>query len=213
MTITPFETQLYEQLTPFFAEHGYSLLPDKKQYRRLTDTGFLNVLLSPAYYDGETVLTVNFGCRHEQIEQIAQQFLNNLTGYRPDANTLVVSIGKFSGQLYSRYTIGADDELDSVCRQIQTFFGETGFAFLSETTTLPALDHLLNQFPDEPCRYVYNQAHRYYKGLIAAYLNHNSHADALTDTYRQQLLQQTQNPHAQFHFERLINFLRHYSAN
>lgn len=213
MILTRFETQLYEHLTPFFGEYGYDLLPEKKQYRLATPTGFQNILLAPAYYDGETVLTVNFGCRHEQIEQIAQQFLNNLSGYRPDANTLVVSIGKFSGQLYSRYTIGTDHQLADVCDQIQAFFTDLGFPFLDESGSLQDLDRLLNQFPDEPCRYVYNQAHRYHKGLTAAYLNHNPHADALTDTYRQQLTQQTQNPHAQFHFERLVNFLHHYSAN
>ena len=78
MTLTPFETRLYEQLTPFFDDHGFDLLPEKKQYRLTTPTGFQNVLLSPAYYGTETVLDVNFGCRHDQIEQIAQQFLNNL---------------------------------------------------------------------------------------------------------------------------------------
>ena len=213
MTLTPFETQLYDQLTPFFNDFGYALLPEKKQYRLMTATGFQNVLLSPAYYGGETVLTVNFGCRHEQIEQIAQQFLNNLPGYRADANTLVISIGKFSGHLYSRYTIGTDRQLIDVCDQIQRFFGETGFPFLNESGNLPNLDRLLNQFPDEPCRYVYNQAHRYYKGLIAACLNHNPNADVLTDIYRQQLVQQTQNSHAPFHFKRLVNFLHHYSAN
>jgi len=213
MTLTPFETRLYEQLTPFFSAYGYNLLPEKRQYRLTTPTGFQNVLLSPAYYGTETVLDVNFGCRHDQIEQIAQQFLNNLSGYRADANTLVLSIGKFSGQLYARYTIDTEHELANVCGQIQDFFVETGFPFLNETTTLPALDRLLNQFPNEPCRYVYNQAHRYYKGLIAAYLSHDPQADALTDIYRQQLVQQTQNPHAQFHFERLVNFLHHYSAN
>ncbi len=213
MTLTPFETQLYKQLTPFFNEYGYDLLPEKKQYRLMTPTGFQNVLLSPAYYGAETILDVNFGCRHDQIEQIAQQFLNNLSGYRADANTLVLSIGRFRGQLYTRYTIGTDHQLADVCGQIQDFFLTTGFPFLNETVALPALDRLLNQFPDEPCRYVYNQTHRYYKGLIAACLNHNPRADALTDVYRHQLVQQTQNPHAQFHFERLINFLHHYSAN
>ena len=213
MTLTPFETHLYEQLTPFFCGYGYVLLPEKKQYRLTTSTGFQNVLLSPAYYDKETVLTVNFGCRNEQIEQIAQQFLNNLSGYQADANTLVVSIGKFSGQLYARYTIGSTNELSGVCQRIQRFFVDAGFPFLEKSSSLPALDQLLNQYPDELCRYIYNQVHRSYKGLIAAYLTHNPHTQKLTDMYRQQLIRETQNPHAQHHFERLINFLSHYSAN
>lgn len=213
MTLTPFETDLYEQLTPFFSRYGYALLPEKKQYRLATNAGFQNVLFSPAYYHDETVLTVNFGCRNEQVEQIAQQFLTNLSGYQADANTLVVSIGKFSGQLYTRYIIGSTDELSGVCQRIQHFFVDSGFPFLEESGSLPALDQLLNQYPDEPCRYIYNQVHRSYKGLIVAYLNHNPHTQKLTDIYRRQLIRETQNPHSQFHFERLVNFLSHYSAN
>lgn len=213
MTLTPFETGLYHQLTPFFAGHGFALLADRKQYRRPTDSGFQNVILSPAHYGDETLLEVNFGCRNEQIEQIAQQFLNNANDFRPDANTLITSIGKFLNQLYFRYKIHSDGELTDVCDQICTFFGQSGFAFMDDATTLPALDRLLNEHPEQPCPYVYNQTHRCYKGLIAARLNHNPRFDDLTDTYRHGLVRQTQNPHEQRHFERLITYLGHYSAN
>jgi hypothetical protein len=213
MTLSPFETNLYQYLMPFFERHAYTLLPERKQFRRLTDLGFQNVILSPAFYGDETMLEVNFGCRNNQVEQIAQQFLNNLPDYRPDANTLILSIGKFNGLQYFRYKIHSDDELYATCDQIEEFFVNQGFDFLESATTLPALDHLLNQRPDEPCQYVYNQAHRFYKGLIAARLNHNPDFDELVDSYRQLLIRQTQNPHEQLHFERLINYLQHYSPN
>lgn len=213
MTLTPFETNLYGQLTPFFDQHGYQLLAEKKQYRRPTPQGFQNVILSPSFYAAETLLEVNFGCRNEQVEQIAQQFLNNLVDFRPDANTLVTSIGKFIDRLYFRYTIGTTDELTDVCEQIQVFFVEQGFSFLNDACTLPVLDRLLNEHPNQPCRYVYNQTHRCYKGLIAARLNHNPYFDGLIDSYRHLLVRQTQNPYEQYHFERLIAYLQHYSAN
>ena len=213
MTLTPFETSLYQQLTPFFERHQFTLLPERRQYRRVIDSGFQNVILSPTFYGDETMLEVNFGYRNEQVEQIAQQFLNNLSDYRPDANTLIISIGKFTEIPHFRYKIHSDDELTDICKQIGDFFTRQGFSFLETISTLPALDRLLNEHPEQTCPYLYNQIHRTYKGLIAARLNHNPHFDGLIDVYRHALVHQTQNRYQQMHFERLIAYLQHYSAN
>ncbi|MFD2572133.1 hypothetical protein ACFSUS_15925 [Spirosoma soli] len=213
MISTPFETTLYQYLTPFFASHGFELLAEKKQYRRTVDTGFQNIILSPAFYGDETMLEVNFGCRSQQVEQIAQQFLNNMADYRPDANTLIISIGKFNGLQYFRYKIHSTAELAGTCAEIEDFFEQKGFHFLQNACALPTLDRLLNEHPGQPCQYVYNQTHRCYKGLITARLNHNPHFDGLIDSYRHLLVRQTQNPYEQLHFERLIAYLQHYSAN
>lgn len=213
MTITPFETNLYQHLAPFFTDHEYALLTEKKQFRRTTTSGFQNIILSSVFYSSDTMLDVNFGCRHEQVEQIAQQFLNNSPDLRSDANTLIVSIGRFSGAQYTRYKIHSAEELPEVCERIEEFFDKQGFDFLAASCTLPTLDRLLNESPGQPCQYVYNQTHRCYKGLIAARLNHNPHFDGLIDSYRHLLIHQTQNPYEQIHFERLISYLQHYSAN
>lgn len=212
MTITALETNLYQRLTPFFADHGYTLLTGKKQFRRISTSGFQNVILS-SVFGPDTLLAVNFGCRHEHIEQIAQQFLNNPSHLWADANTLLVSTGRFSGSPSFRYTIHSEAELPDVCDQIERFFDRRGFDFLSTDSTLAQLDQLLNEFPDQPCPYVYNQTHRCYKGLIAARLNHNPRFDSLIDQYRQLLVRQTQDPYEQLYFERLIAYLHHYSAN
>lgn len=213
MTISPFEINLYQHLAPFFTDHDYALLSEKKQFRRTTTSGFQNIILSSVFYSHDTMLDVNFGCRNEQVEQIAQQFLNNLPDLRSDANTIIVSIGRFSGSQYFRYKIHSDEELPEVCGQIAHFFDQKGFDFLSTAATLASLDHLLNESPGQPCQYVYNQTHRCYKGLVAARLNHNPHFDGLIDCYRHLLFHQTQNPYEQIHFERLIAYLQHYSAN
>lgn len=213
MTITPFEIRLYEQLTPFFAKHGFSFISERKQYRRRVDTGFHNVLLSTTFHKDEVMLEVNFGCRSEQVEQIAQQFLNNVIEYRADANTVILSIGKFSGFHYFRYKIHSSDELTLVCEQIESFFSQAGFDFLKSACSLASLDRLLNEQPNQPCLYVYNQTHRCYKGLIVARLNNNPRFDGLVDSYRHLLDRQTKNPYEQQHFERLVAYLRHYSAN
>ena len=213
MTITPFETNLYQHLAPFFAKHAFTLLPEKKQFRLVTENGFQNIILSLVFYPNDTVLEVNFGCRNEQIEQIAQQFLNSMPDYRLDANTFLLSIGRFSGSPYFRFKIHSEDELTDVCEQIVQFFDTQGFPFMQSVCTLATLDQLFNKNLADPCQYVYNQTHRCYKGLVAARLNHNPHFDSLVDGYRHLLTQLTQNTHEQLHFERLIAYLQHYSAN
>ncbi|TAE32602.1 MAG: hypothetical protein EAZ91_04645 [Cytophagales bacterium] len=213
MTLTHFETNLYQKLTPFFDEQQFALLPEKKQYRKTTATGFQNSILSPAFYGAETLLDVNFGCRNEQVEQIAQQFLNNLADFRIDANTLIVSIGKFRNIPYFRYKIATDEQFDVACADIQDFFVESGFALMQQASTMQGIDALLNEQPNQPSRYVYNQTHRCYKGLIAARLSHNARFDGLVDSYRHQLTKLSQNPYEQINYERLVSYLLHYSAN
>ncbi|GAB4017509.1 hypothetical protein GCM10028808_49070 [Spirosoma migulaei] len=213
MTITPFETNLYQHLAPFFAEHGFTLLPEKKQFRRINTSGFQNIILSSVFCVDDTMLDVNFGARNDQIEQIAQQFLNNQPDFRLDANTFLLSVARFSGFKSSRYKIHSGEALSDVCEKIELFFNKQGFDFLDSASILSTLDLLLNESPNQPCQFVYNQTHRCYKGLIAARLNHNPHFEGLVDSYRHLLIRLTQNPYEQLHFERLIAYLQHYSAN
>ncbi|GAB2539567.1 hypothetical protein [Spirosoma aerophilum] len=213
MTSTSFETTLYQQLTPFFERHQFLLMPEKKQYRKITETGFQLVMLSPAYSDDEITLDIRFGCRNEQVEQIAQQFLSSQASSQQDANTILISISQFSEYTSVRFRIHCEEELLLVCKQIEQFFDSRGLDFITASSTLTALDRLLNGKPEQACPYVYNQIHRFYKGLISASLNHNRQFNSLIDRYRQLLIQQTQNRYELIRFERLIAFLQHYSPN
>jgi hypothetical protein len=213
MTLTPFETSLYRQLAQFFGGYGFELLAEKKQFRKLTSTGFQNIILSPSYYGPTTLLDVNFGCRNEQVEQIAQQFLPTLTDFRPDANTLLISIGKYKQVSPPRYSIRTEGELDTVCSQITEFFTETGFDLIEQSMSLTTLDSILNDNPAQPCPFVYNQTFRCYKGLTVASLTHNPQFLGLVELYRNQLSQQSQNAYEAMNFDRLVSYLQHYSPN
>lgn len=210
---TPFETNLFRHLSQFFADHHYLLLADQKQFRKITPTGFQNVIFSPSFYQDEIWVDILFGTRNQQIEQIAQQFLRNTPEFRDHANTTIVALGKFRDTPYFRYKLKPDESTETLCRDVESFFRKDGFAFLDKHGRIDAIDTLLNSQPDQPCKFLYNQTHRCYKGLIAAHLNHNPHFDGLIDRYRLELQRQTQNPHEQLQFERLIAYLLHYSAN
>ena len=199
---------MYRQLAPFFGQYDFVLIPEKKQFRKETSTGFLNIILSPSYYGPTTLLDINFGCRNEQVEQIAQQFLPTLTDFRPDANTILISIGKYKNVNPPRYTIRTASELDNVCSEIISFFDETGLELIERSNSLETLDVILNETPEQPCSFIYNQTFRCYKGLTVASLNHNSHFLSLIYLYRNQLSQNEAT-----NFDRLVTYLQHYSPN
>jgi hypothetical protein len=213
MLTTPHESALQQRLLPFFDQHGYVLIPEKKQFRKFIPQGFLNVILTVSSYDDETLIEVNFGCRNDQIEQIAQQFLGHQEEYRDDANTLVISIGKFNEAKYFRYKVIEEEDIQTVCAEIERFFVERGFLFFQQSHTVEQLDHVLNDQPHKTCKFLYNQIHRYFKGLVVAKLRNRENFLDLTDIYRRQMIRTGATSKELHEFERLVGYMLYLSVN
>jgi hypothetical protein len=188
-------------------------LADKKQFRKNTATGFQNVIFTATTYQDETWLEVNIGCRNHQVEQIAQQFLGNTRDFWGDSNTLVISIGKFNDAKYFRYKILNEHDLDDVCEVVKEFLEQRGFPFLNESDNLKSLHTIFNLHPSKPCKYLYNQTHRSYKGIITARLTNDTHFLDLSNTHRNVLIRNGANPDELLTFERLLSFLLYHSVN
>jgi hypothetical protein len=212
MIHSQFETKFYELLDVFFQSHEFGFLPDQKQYRKSTQNGFQNIIFSISEAENVFWVEVNFGVRFEFIEQIAQQFLNNSFGYRPAANTLVISIGKFLEKKYFRYKVTNQADFEKVTQEIRSFFEEKGFEFLKTANALGFIEETLNDSPTMPCRYLYNQVHRCFKGIIAAKLSDNRNFVTITNIYRHFLLKNGTDEDL-LNYERLVSFLHHYNAN
>lgn len=214
MRINTTEARLYHTLCDFFENQKYQLLAEKKQFRKLTSIGFLNIVFSiTEYAENDAWVEVHFGSHNRHIEQIAQQFLGtNLLDFRNDTNTLILSLGKYNDVKYFRYKIQNQEDLQNTCELIALFFEQTGFAFLTNLDRIAAIDKILNATPRQACKFVYNQVHRCFKGIIAAKLNHNPKLAELAEVY-QLYLQKYANPDEQAQFDKLLAYLRHYSAN
>lgn len=212
MILSKFEVKFYQRLEGFFQLHHFDLVLEQKQFRKATQNGFQNIIFSVSETQKEFWIEVNFGARHEFIEQIAQQFLNNARGYRPSANTLVISIGKFQDLKYFRYKVTDEEELNKILEEVKSFFEEIGFDFLNNAIKLNIIDDILNDSPTKSCRFVYNQVHRCFKGLIAAKLTDNSNFATITNIYRHFLLKNGTDDDL-LNYERLVSFLHHYNAN
>jgi hypothetical protein len=213
MLVKPFETALYEKLRLFFEKQSFELMADKKQFRKVTPTGFQNVIFTASSYDDEVWLEVNFGCRNNQIEQIAQQFLGNTRDYWTDSNTIVISIGKYNDAKYFRYKIMTEPDVEDVCDIVKDFLLQDGFPFIKESDNLISLSELLNKNIHKPCKYVYNQVHRSFKGIISAKLVHDENFLDIADKHRNNLVKIGATPEELLTFERLLSFLLYLSVN
>jgi hypothetical protein len=213
MLVKPFETALYEKLRLFFEKQGFVLMSDKKQFRKVTPTGFQNVIFTASSYDDEVWLEVNIGCRNNQIEQIAQQFLGNTRDYWADSNTIVISIGKYNDAKYFRYKIMTEPDVEDVCDIVKEFLTTEGLPFLNDSDSLLSLNNIFNKTISKPCKYVYNQVHRSFKGIISAKLVYDENFLDLADKHRENLMKIGATPEELLTFERLLSFLLYLSVN
>ncbi|WP_428659148.1 hypothetical protein [Runella sp.] len=215
MNLKTTEAKLYYALYDFFEAEGFRLLMDKKQFRKNTPAGFTNIIFSVSEYEKENDawVEVHIGCRNEQVEQIAQQFLNsNSVDFRSDANTLIISTGKYNNVNYFRYKIQNDEDLADACESIREFMQSSGFSFLSTINSVSDIDSLLNLLPHKPSKFLYNQVHRCYKGIVAAKLNNSPQLERLTETYRRYLAK-FGNEAERHNYERLVAYLNYYGKN
>jgi hypothetical protein len=213
MLIKPFESDIYENLRLFFDLQGYVLMPDKKQFRKSTNTGFHNVIFTTTAYENEVWLEVNFGCRNHQLEQIAQQFLGNTRDFWGDSNSLVISIGKFNNAKYFRYKMASTADVLDVCEEVKDFLLTQGFEFLKNSDSLPVLHEIYNKTPTKPCKFLYNQVHRCFKGIITAKLIYSEDFLDLADTHRNNLIKIGANHEELLTYERLLSYLLYLSVN
>ncbi|MCU0450892.1 MAG: hypothetical protein MUC97_13815 [Bernardetiaceae bacterium] len=207
------ERLVYQHLTAFFQKRQFDPCPDLKQFRRELPGGFQNVILSFVASPGEVFLEVNLGCRLHAVEEIAQQFLDNPVEYRPQANTVVASLGKLANTKYFRYRLVEAEDIQQSAQQIKDFMRGQGFTLLDELTGLKALDELFNKEPYKPLKWVYNQTHRCFKGLVIAKLRCSDCFITLIDKYQASLSKQGASPKTLADFDKLANYLLHYSAN
>ncbi len=212
-TIKEVESELYTHLTPFFYDRGFELKPALKQYRKTTESGFQNFIFSLSQSSEDFFLEVNFGVRLDAIEHIAQQFLDTLPAFQQEANTLIISIGKFNDNKYFRYRIQHAEDLNAIAAQIKEFVNREGLSFTHEFSTLKNVDVLLNRKPRRPCKYLYNQTHRCFKGLVAAKLIHSPNFIRLIDQYLSQLKSMRTKENLLASYTSMANYLTYYSEN
>ena len=192
---------------------GFALLPDLKQFRRKVGCGFQSIIISASRYEEEFWVEVNLGVRHEMVEKLAQQFLSLQQTFQPQTNTVIISMGKLLGEPYKRLKVTDEASLVQICQQICTFLEEVGLPQLNRLSDIKQLDFALNFEPQRSARFIYNQQHRCFKGLTVAKLTNNPEFLWLVKTYRGYLCQTGSPEKVMYKYDRLSNYLMHFSVN
>jgi hypothetical protein len=213
MQVKNLETSLYHHLNHYLVIKNFYWIPESKQFRKQTERGFQNIILSCSSYADEMWVEVNMGVRVDLVEDFAQQFLDVPIEYRKHANTIITSIGRLSDTKYLRYKITHEEDVEVCYEAIKDFMQERGFEFLEYASHLKNLDKMLNEQPSKASNYLYNQTHRCFKAIIVAKLNNNPHFFELIDTY-QQVLERLQVGEKEIdRYLKLVNFLLYLSLN
>ena len=213
MQLKSLEISLYNHLTHFLSKRSFALLADYKQFRKETSTGFQNVIISSSRYAEELWIEVNLGVRVDMIEDLAQQFLDIPTEYRQHANTLITSFGRLSDTKYLRYKIVNQEDVEICFEAIKDFMNDRGFEFLEYASHIKNLDFIFNEKPHKPSKYLYNQTHRCFKGVIIAKITDNPEFLKLLDQYQSVLERMQTSDREMENYMRLVNFLLYLSLN
>lgn len=213
MQVKKLETSLYHHLNEFLAQKSFFLLPEYQQFRCNTPIGFQNMIISFSKSANEVWVEVNIGVRVNLVEDFAQQFLDVPTEYRQHANTIITSIGRLNDIKYLRYKIENEEDVIACYEAIRDFMLERGFDFLNHSSRLNNLDFLLNEKPHKTSKYLYNQTHRCFKGIIVAKLNNNPLFFELIDKYQQVLEKLRVSEVEMDRYMKLVNFLLYLSLN
>ena len=184
-----------------------------KQFRSATTIGFQSIILSASHYPDCSIVELHLGIRADAVENLAFPFTNGLTGFKKDSLTLVCPISKLFNSPFQRYEIRDRRDIDGVFSNFQKQLEEKGFQFLAQHKRLETLEHLFNDLPNEPLALVHNQVNRCMRGITLAKLCHSRDFEQLAQIYEYQLSQLFVPKSTLERYQRLLNFLRTYSAN
>ncbi|WP_338790919.1 hypothetical protein V9L05_22555 (plasmid) [Bernardetia sp. Wsw4-3y2] len=213
MDIISAQTFFVKQLIPFFREWGFEYIDVYSQFRKTDKIGFQNVILSISQYETEIWIEVTLGIRKDEVERITQPFLSNPTDFQNQTTTISVSVGKLNQNPYFRYKAENEEDLEVCAEELIKFMSEEGMIFLEEKNSMQELDLAFNRIPKRPILYIYNQHHRFFKGIVLAKITNNPRYEELVELYYRSLVIQKANETIQANFKRLVNFLVHYSVN
>ncbi|TAD95634.1 MAG: hypothetical protein EAZ97_15155 [Bacteroidetes bacterium] len=211
-----FEQKMYANLAPLLQKERFSLHSKLKQFRRKTSFGFQNIVFSVHQQNEQYYIDVNLGVRFDMVEQISQQFLDICPSFRPESTTMMISVKKLVENKYLEYKINQQNEkqeLEIFINQIHDFMLKKGYDFLQEISQIKNADEMLNAFPCQNTPYLYDQVQRCFKALIIARMCNRNLFIPLLETYYEHL-QNLETPEKMIcNYDRLANYLLHFSFN
>ncbi len=212
--ITEFnEITFFESLAPNFNAQGYQLTPMLNQFRRNTESGFTNIIITPALYSDVIYFEITFGSRINLVESTIEPYIRGLKGYKDDRNTAITSYGKYHGNPHVRLKAQSIKQLSSVMNEIQQFFQQEGFEYLKTLEKIEGLDTLFNKSPHKTSSVAFNHELRGFRGITIASLMQNSEWSNIHQAYLKMFEQRHTPSILVDNYKRLVAFLSNSGLN
>ncbi len=201
------KTAFFESMAPFFEVHGFQFMPLLNQFRKESDSGFGNLIITPTLYSDIILFEVTFGSRINLVEQTIEPYINGLKGFKEERNTAITSLGKYKGKKYLRLKAVNRQEIKEVIRSLTGFFKEEGFAFLEQLKKIEVLDWLFNDKPEKESAVAFSHELRCFRGITLATLNQNPRWVSINQSYLT-LMERHRTPGiVMSNYKRLVEFL------
>ena len=187
---------------------GFVWVRTWNQFRKPTQEGFINFVLSMSDYDDGFMLEGHCGVRINHIEDAVFAFTRGLKSFQPQSHTLICSTAKLEEVPIQRFLIASEQQADDAIRALGETLEEHAESFWADFTQLKNLDALFNA-PDARTRQlVTNLPQAYLRGLVVAHLLERSDFEDLVDKQRTRMEDAHANPLLMRGFEDLVTELR-----
>jgi hypothetical protein len=202
-------TNLLHEWWPWLRDEGFEPVPALHQWRRRTDFGFQNIVVSLMDLPNtdDQFIEVHCGLRFSAVEELVFPFTSAISSFRPNSLTLVAPLGKLSGSRPLRLLMESDNILDLETNLGCHLKGE-GMLFFRHYRNLQALDSLLNSKPEVPCPLISNPVFRPFRGMAVGHLLQRPDLGELGKQYWRLLKNQPIPPHMLQRYERLNGYLQ-----
>lgn len=213
-SIANFSEQAFgHSLRPFFKQHGFEYLPELKQFRKLYNHGYQNVVIAPQSATGAVHFQVTFGTRFHMVERCLDFFEGHHKYGYIYRNTTLTSLHRYLEVSNFKLTAETAEGLRRAHQYIESFFVKSGFDFLDQLTNLDLVERAYNESPLADSPLVLNQELRCFRGLIMAYLTQNRDLEELHDRYIERLIQMNAPADRLHRFSDLFDYLRNFGLN
>lgn len=175
----------FQNFRPVFERDGYEFLPLLNQFRKQTDSGFTNLIITPTVLKDVIYFDISFGSRLNLVEDTIRPYMYGLKGSKAEQNTALTSYGKYHGNKNLRLKAKSVQELTAVMQEIKHFFQQEGLVYLTKLRDIRKLDQLFNAEPDRESELAFSAETRCFRGITIATLCQNPQWQKINRSYIQ----------------------------
>jgi len=203
----------FTRLKALFEAEGFEYIPVQNQFKKYTESGFYNVILSPTWYGELVYFELHFGARINLVEDTISPYSHGLRGYKEESNTCITNLGKYLEKPFYKLKASSPQEVRSTGDYIYDFFQREGLAFLYSLSDLAKVEHAFNAAPHKESVLAFNHELRCFRGITLAALT-QSHAWERVHQAYQAYFEQRKSPLIiRENYQRLVSFLTNMGLN